>query len=83
MIFLAGGHKRVIGDRFLQLTVGIVALIGSEKVQAFWYGVVRRNSGGKKRFLQAAKHAALANPELPVSVLANLQRMKKRSTCIP
>jgi UTP-glucose-1-phosphate uridylyltransferase len=57
MIFLAGGHKRVIGDRFLQLTVGIVALIGSEKVQAFWYGVVRHDSGGKKRFLQAAKHA--------------------------
>jgi hypothetical protein len=26
-------------------------------VQAFWYGVVRHDSGGKKRFLQAAKHA--------------------------
>jgi UTP-glucose-1-phosphate uridylyltransferase len=77
MIFLTGGCKRVIGDRLLLLTGGIVALFGREKVQAFWYGGVRRDNDGKKRFLLAAKHEALANPELPVSVLDNLQRMKE------
>ena len=60
----------------IQLTDGIAALIGQEKVQAFRYDGVRYDCGSKEGFLQATIDLALANPELRTSVLAHLQGLK-------
>ena len=60
----------------IQLTDGIAALIGQEKVQAFRYDGVRYDCGSKEGFLQATIDLALANPELRASVLAHLQGLK-------
>ena len=60
----------------IQLTDGIAALIGQEKVQAFRYDGVRYDCGSKEGFLQATIDLALANPELRTSVLAHLRGLK-------
>ena len=60
----------------IQLTDGIAALIGKEKVQAFRYDGVRYDCGSKEGFLHATIDLALANPELRASVLAHLQRIQ-------
>ena len=59
----------------IQLTDGIAALIGREKVQAFRYDGVRYDCGSKEGFLQATIDLALADPELRQSVLAHLQQL--------
>jgi UTP--glucose-1-phosphate uridylyltransferase len=61
----------------IQLTDGIAALIGKEKVQAFRYDGVRYDCGSKEGFLMATIDLALANPELRESVLAHLERLRK------
>jgi UTP--glucose-1-phosphate uridylyltransferase len=61
----------------IQLTDGIAALIGREKVQAFRYDGVRYDCGSKEGFLQATIDLALANPELRQSVLAHLQQLPR------
>jgi UTP--glucose-1-phosphate uridylyltransferase len=61
----------------IQLTDGIAALIGKEKVQAFRYDGVRYDCGSKEGFLQATIDLALANPELRQSVLAHLAQLSK------
>jgi UTP--glucose-1-phosphate uridylyltransferase len=57
----------------IQLTDGIAALIGAEKVFAFRYDGKRYDCGSKEGFLQATIDLALANPELSVSVRAHMQ----------
>ncbi|MFN3738267.1 UTP--glucose-1-phosphate uridylyltransferase GalU [Hydrogenophaga sp.] len=59
----------------IQLTDGIAALIGREKVQAFRYDGQRYDCGSKEGFLQATIDLALANPELRDSVRAHIQRV--------
>lgn len=58
----------------IQLTDGIAALIGSEKVQAFRYEGVRYDCGSKEGFLEATIDLALANPELRDAVMAHMKR---------
>ena len=57
----------------IQLTDGIAALIGSEKVYAFRYDGKRYDCGSKEGFLQATIDLALANPELSAAVRAHMQ----------
>ena len=57
----------------IQLTDGIAALIGTEKVYAFRYDGKRYDCGSKEGFLQATIDLALANPELSSSVRAHMQ----------
>jgi UTP--glucose-1-phosphate uridylyltransferase len=57
----------------IQLTDGIAALIGTEKVYAFRYDGKRYDCGSKEGFLQATIDLALANPELSASVRAHMQ----------
>jgi UTP--glucose-1-phosphate uridylyltransferase len=59
----------------IQLTDGIAALIGSEKVQAFRYEGVRYDCGSKEGFLEATMDLALANPELRDAVMAHMKRV--------
>jgi len=59
----------------IQLTDGIAALIGKEKVQAFRYAGKRYDCGSKEGFLEATIDLALANAELSASVRAHLKRL--------
>ncbi|MGX5649208.1 UTP--glucose-1-phosphate uridylyltransferase GalU [Hydrogenophaga sp. YM1] len=59
----------------IQLTDGIAALIGKERVQAYRYEGRRYDCGSKEGFLEATIDLALANPELSGSVRAHLQRV--------
>jgi len=59
----------------IQLTDGIAALIGKERVQAFRYDGKRYDCGSKEGFLEATIDLALANPELSGSVRAHLARI--------
>lgn len=59
----------------IQLTDGIAALIGKEKVQAFRYQGTRYDCGSKEGFLQATIDLALANEELSESVRAHIRRV--------
>ncbi len=57
----------------IQLTDGIAALIGTEKVYAYRYEGKRYDCGSKEGFLQATIDLALANPELSAAVRAHMQ----------
>jgi UTP--glucose-1-phosphate uridylyltransferase len=57
----------------IQLTDGIAALIGTEKVYAFRYEGTRYDCGSKEGFLQATIDLALANPELSEAVRAHMR----------
>jgi UTP--glucose-1-phosphate uridylyltransferase len=59
----------------IQLTDGIAALIGKEKVQAFRYDGKRYDCGSKEGFLEATIDLALANAELSGAVRAHLKRL--------
>lgn len=56
----------------IQLTDGIAALIGTEKVFAFRYEGTRYDCGSKEGFLEATIDLALANPELSAAVRAHM-----------
>lgn len=56
----------------IQLTDGIAALIGTEKVYACRYEGVRYDCGSKEGFLEATIDLALANPELSAAVRAHM-----------
>lgn len=56
----------------IQLTDGIAALIGIEKVFAFRYEGTRYDCGSKEGFLEATIDLALANPELSAAVRAHM-----------
>jgi len=58
----------------IQLTDGIAALIGTEKVFAFRYEGTRYDCGSKEGFLEATIDLALANPELSAAVRAHMQQ---------
>ncbi len=58
----------------IQLTDGIAALIGTEKVYALRYNGRRYDCGSKEGFLEATIDLALANPELSASVRAHIQK---------
>lgn len=57
----------------IQLTDGIAALIGTEKVFAYRYDGRRYDCGSKQGFLEATIDLALANPELSAAVRAHMQ----------
>lgn len=57
----------------IQLTDGIAALIGIEKVHAYRYEGTRYDCGSKEGFLQATIDLALANPELSDAVRAHMR----------
>ena len=59
----------------IQLTDGIAALIGKERVQAFRYDGRRYDCGSKEGFLEATIDLALANHELSGAVSAHLKRV--------
>lgn len=59
----------------IQLTDGIAALIGTEKVQAFRYEGTRYDCGSKEGFLEATIDLALANPALSDTVRAHIRRV--------
>jgi UTP--glucose-1-phosphate uridylyltransferase len=59
----------------IQLTDGIAALIGTEKVYAFRYQGKRYDCGSKEGFLEATIDLALENPELRDGVLAHIRRV--------
>lgn len=56
----------------IQLTDGIAALIGTEKVYAFRYDGVRYDCGSKEGFLEATIDLALADPQLSAAVRAHM-----------
>ena len=58
----------------IQLTDGIAALIGTEKVYAYRYEGTRYDCGSKTGFLAATIDLALANPELRDAVRAHMQK---------
>jgi UTP--glucose-1-phosphate uridylyltransferase len=58
----------------IQLTDGIAALIGTEKVYAYRYEGTRYDCGSKTGFLEATIDLALANPELRDAVRAHMQK---------
>lgn len=58
----------------IQLTDGIAALIGTEKVFAYRYDGTRYDCGSKQGFLEATIDLALANPELSASVREHMVR---------
>lgn len=58
----------------IQLTDGIAALIGIEKVYAYRYEGRRYDCGSKEGFLEATIDLALANPELSAAVRAHMTR---------
>jgi len=57
----------------IQLTDGIAALIGTEKVYAYRYEGKRYDCGNKAGFLEATIDLALADPSLRDMVLAHIQ----------
>lgn len=57
----------------IQLTDGIAALIGTEKVYAFRYEGKRYDCGNKAGFLEATIDLALADPSLRDMVMAHIQ----------
>ena len=57
----------------IQLTDGIAALIGTEKVYAFRYEGKRYDCGSKVGFMEATIDLALADPSLRDKVLAHIQ----------
>ncbi|MCU0761504.1 MAG: UTP--glucose-1-phosphate uridylyltransferase GalU [Hydrogenophaga sp.] len=59
----------------IQLTDGIAALIGKEKVQAYRYRGTRYDCGSKEGFLEATIDLALANAELSEAVKAHIRRV--------
>ncbi|MFN3494886.1 MAG: UTP--glucose-1-phosphate uridylyltransferase, partial [Hydrogenophaga sp.] len=59
----------------IQLTDGIAALIGKEKVQAYRYQGTRYDCGSKEGFLEATIDLALANTELSEAVKAHIRRV--------
>ena len=59
----------------IQLTDGIAALIGTEKVQAFRYEGTRYDCGSKEGFLEATIDLALANPALSDTVRTHIRRV--------
>ncbi|MFM6986655.1 MAG: UTP--glucose-1-phosphate uridylyltransferase GalU [Hydrogenophaga sp.] len=59
----------------IQLTDGIAALIGTEKVYAFRYDGRRYDCGSKEGFLEATIDLALADPQLGPAVRAHLARL--------
>ncbi|HEY9095810.1 MAG TPA: UTP--glucose-1-phosphate uridylyltransferase GalU [Hydrogenophaga sp.] len=59
----------------IQLTDGIAALIGKEKVYAYRYEGQRYDCGSKSGFLEATIDLALANEELSESLLAHLRKV--------
>lgn len=59
----------------IQLTDGIAALIGSEKVYAMRYQGRRYDCGSKEGFLQATIDLALANAELAPAVRAHIRSL--------
>ncbi len=59
----------------IQLTDGIAALIGTEKVYAYRYDGRRYDCGSKEGFLEATLDLALANPELGPAVRAHIARL--------
>lgn len=61
----------------IQLTDGIAALIGKERVQSFRYEGQRYDCGSKEGFLEATIDLALANPELNEAVRAHIQRLSR------
>jgi len=68
------GQPRGSGGE-IQLTDGIAALIGTERVFAFRYDGRRYDCGSKEGFLEATLDLALANPELGPAVRAHLARV--------
>lgn len=58
----------------IQLTDGIAALIGTERVYAFRYDGKRYDCGSKQGFLEATIDLALANPELSDAVREHMTR---------
>lgn len=58
----------------IQLTDGIAALIGREKVYAYRYEGKRYDCGSKIGFLEATIDLALVNPELSGAVREHMQR---------
>ena len=58
----------------IQLTDGIAALIGTEKVYAFRYAGKRYDCGSKEGFLEATIDLALADPSLRDAVRAHMVR---------
>jgi len=67
------GQPRGSGGE-IQLTDGIAALIGTERVFAFRYDGRRYDCGSKEGFLEATLDLALANPQLGPAVRAHLAR---------
>ena len=59
----------------IQLTDGIAALIGTEKVYAFRYDGKRYDCGSKEGFLEATIDLALADPQLGPAVRAHLLKV--------
>ena len=59
----------------IQLTDGIAALIGTEKVYAFRYDGKRYDCGSKEGFLEATIDLALADPQLGPAVRAHIARI--------
>ncbi len=59
----------------IQLTDGIAALIGTEKVYAFRYDGKRYDCGSKEGFLEATIDLALADPQLGPAVRAHIARV--------
>ena len=59
----------------IQLTDGIAALIGPEKVYAYRYRGRRYDCGSKEGFLEATVDLALANPDLSGALRAHLSKV--------
>ena len=59
----------------IQLTDGIAALIGKEKVYAYRYEGQRYDCGSKSGFLEATIDLALANEELSEALRAHIQKV--------
>ena len=60
----------------IQLTDGIAALIGKEKVQAFRYAGQRYDCGSKEGFLQATVELALQHPDVGDDFRAFLKELQ-------
>ncbi len=60
----------------IQLTDGIAALIGTQKVYAFRYDGKRYDCGSKEGFLEATIDLALADPQLGPAVRAHLATLQ-------
>lgn len=67
----------------IQLTDGVAALIGHERVQAFRYAGTRYDCGSKEGFLQATVELALADPTLREALRAQLGRVLAAQAALP